>query len=98
MNKGNGVNLLGRFRLGFRAGLLGRGKGGFREEDPNRKGSERVDVDVFSGDTVGERRVGGGNGFFGSGCNTVLIGGFVERGLDPILQTLFEKELEEYTV
>ena len=55
-------------------------------------------MDVFSGDTVGERRVGSGNGFFGSGRDTVWIGGFVERGLDPVLQTVLQEELEEYTV
>lgn len=98
MIKGIWVVLLGRSGLGFRLGLFRRGKGRFGEEDPNSKGSERVDVDVFGGDAVGETRVGGGNGFLRSGGDAVWIGGFVERCLDPVLQTVLQEELEEYTV
>lgn len=84
--------------MGFGVGLFGRGKRRFGEEDPNTEGSKRVNVNVFSGDTVGETRIGSGNGFFGSGRDTVRIGGFVNRILNPALQTLLQEELEEYTI
>ena len=54
-------------------------------------------MDIFRGDTVCKRRVGGGDGFFGSGCNAERVG-FVGRGLDPILQPMLQEELKEHAV
>jgi len=54
-------------------------------------------VDVFGGDAVGEGGISGGDRLFGSGGNTKRVG-VLGRGLDPVLQTVLQEELEEHAV
>ena len=54
-------------------------------------------MDVFSGDAVGEGRVRWSDGFFGSGRDAERVGGF-GSGLDSVVQTVLQEELEEHAV
>lgn len=54
-------------------------------------------MNVFGGDAVVKGRVGVSDGFVGSGRDAERVGFFV-RGLDPVLQTLLQEELEEHAV
>lgn len=54
-------------------------------------------MDVLGRHTVVEQRIGCGDGFLGSGRDServVLVG----LGLDPVLQTVLQEELEEHAV
>lgn len=66
----------GSARLGFgRPGVrFGRTESGVGEKDPDGEGGEGVDVDVFRGDAVCERRVGCGDGLFRSGGDSEWAG------------------------
>jgi hypothetical protein len=89
----------GGARLGFgRPGVgFGRIECGVWEKDPDGKGSEGVDVDVLGGDAVSEGRVGSGYGLIRAGGNSERVG-LVGRRLDPVLQPVLQKELEENAV
>ena len=57
---------------------------------------KRIDVDILSGNAFDERRIGSGNKFLTSGCESEMIG-FVEQKLDFGSLISASTELEEHT-
>ena len=54
-------------------------------------------MDVLGGDAVVKYRIGGDDGFFGSGSDAKRVE-LVGLVLDPVLQTVLQEELEEHAV
>lgn len=54
-------------------------------------------MDILGGNAVIEERVYGGDGFLRPRSNSKWVG-FVGLGLDPVLQTVLQKELEEHAI